>query len=236
MRAQDARVLWGLKMNINDNTEWKTIEIDREDMLALTRRMTVKRSSITRIAGAYVDPDGFIDGTFNTRFLKLSGSDKAKNLEIAKTIPFGETNREVKRYVIPESARGRDSVWQLLMGARASGLENDALLDVFYDLVAEKYQSDSEYGIFLFHDRYDIPAKAADHERLGESEQMFEYLICAICPVSGDYEPGEPECGFLFPAYSDGGALVNCVDIYQSDGKESGLNCYIWFTSAKEIS
>ena len=223
MRAQDARVLWGLKMNINDNTEWKTIEIDREDMLALTRRMNVKRSSITRIAGAYVDPDGFIDGTFNTRFLKLSGSDKAKNLEIAKTIPFGETNREVKRYVIPESARGRDSVWQLLMGARASGLENDALLDVFYDLVAEKYQSDSEYAIFLFHDRYDIPAKAADHERLGESEQMFEYLICAICPVSGDYEPGEPECGFLFPAYSDGGALVNCVDIYQRDGKESGL-------------
>ena len=35
--------------------------------------------------------------------------------------------------------------------------------------------------------------------RQGESEEMFEYLICAICPVSGDYEPGEPECGFLFP-------------------------------------
>ena len=37
--------------------EIKRLEIDREDMLALTRRMTVKRSSITRIAGAYIDPD-----------------------------------------------------------------------------------------------------------------------------------------------------------------------------------
>ena len=35
--------------------------------------------------------------------------------------------------------------------------------------------------------------------------------------MSGDYEPGEPECGFLFPAYSDGGALMNCIDIYQAD-------------------
>ena len=86
-------------------------------------------------------------------------------------------------------------------------------------IMAEKYRSGREYGVFLFHDRYDIPAKAADHERLGESENIFEYLICAVCPVSGDYEPGEPECGFLFPAYSDGGALMNCIDIYQADEK-----------------
>ena len=46
--------------------------INREDMLALTRRMTVKRTSITRIAGGYMDIDGFIDGTFNTSFLKLN--------------------------------------------------------------------------------------------------------------------------------------------------------------------
>lgn len=195
----------------------KRLKIDREDMLALTRRMTVKRSSITRIAGAYIDPDGFVDGTFNVRFLKLSGSDRTKNLEIAKTIPFAATNRNLKRFMIPDESRGRESVWQILSGARAAGLENDSLLDVFYEIMAEKYRSDREYGIFLFHDRYDIPVKAADHERLGESENIFEYLICAVCPVSGDYEPGEPECGFLFPAYSDGGALMNCIDIYQAD-------------------
>lgn len=197
--------------------EYTEIEIDREDMLSLTRRMTLKRTSITRIAGAYIDLDGFVDGTFNTRFLKLSGPERAKKLEIAKEIPFADTNRNLKRYLIPNKNRGEDSLWQLLMGARAAGLENDSLLDVFYDIMAEKYQSDQEYGIFLYHDRYDIPTKAADHERLGESEQVFEYLICGVCPVTGDYEPEKPECGFLFPAYSQGGALVNCIDIFQSD-------------------
>ena len=73
--------------------------------------------------------------------------------------------------------------------------------------------------MYLFHDRYDIPAKAKDKERLGESEQMFEYLICVISPVTGDYEPGEPECGFLFPAFFDGGAALNCVDVFQADSE-----------------
>ena len=204
-------------MNIEYNTSLRSLQIDREDMLAITRRMTVKRTSVTRIAGAYMDSDGFIDGTFNTRFLKLSGSDRAKNLEIAKTIPFAQTNGNLKRYVIPENSRGKESMYQLLMGIRSSGLENDALLEIFYEKTGERYRSDHEYGIFMFHDRYDIPSKAADHVRLGESEEMFEYLICAVCPVTGDYEAGSPECGFIFPSYAKGGALLNCIDIYQAD-------------------
>ena len=55
--------------------------INREDMLELTRRMTPARSHIDRIAGAYYDAEGYIDGTFNTHFLKLSTAEKTKNLE-----------------------------------------------------------------------------------------------------------------------------------------------------------
>ena len=58
--------------------------INREDMLELTRRMTPARTSFTRIAGCYVDQEGDFDGSFNINFLKLSQKDKAKNLEIAK--------------------------------------------------------------------------------------------------------------------------------------------------------
>lgn len=191
--------------------------INREDMLELTRRMTLKRTSMTRIAGCYADAQGLIDGTFNISFLKLSSRDKEKNLAIAKTIPFARSNGELNRYQFGEKAMEKDGVWQLLMGIRACGLKNDALLDVFYELVTENYQSEKDYAVYLFHDRYDIPVKAADHERLGESERMFEYIICAICPVYGDYEPGRPEWGFLFPAFADGGGILNQVDIYRAD-------------------
>ena len=46
--------------------------IDRNDMLELTRRLTPERSSVGRIAGAYFDAEGYVDGTFNINFLKLS--------------------------------------------------------------------------------------------------------------------------------------------------------------------
>lgn len=191
--------------------------INREDMLALTRRMTVKRTSMTRIAGGYIDLEGYIDGTFNTAFLKLSPAEREKNLQIAKKVPFAQTNQNLQEYKILQEKMQGDSVWKLLMGLRACGLKNDALMETFYEIVGEHYKSKGDYAVYVFHDRYDIPAKGSDHERLGESEEMFEYLICTICPVSGDYEVGEPECGFLFPAFIDGSAALNYVDVYQAD-------------------
>lgn len=191
--------------------------IDREDMLELTRRMTVKRTSMTRIAGAYIDRDGEIDGTFNTSFLKLSAAEKEKNLVLAKTIPFAETNRKLKRHRFGEKAREADSMYRLLGGLRSCGLKNDALMEIFYEEVAARYRAAGDYAVFMFHDRYDVPAKGTDHQRQGESENVFEYLICAICPLEGEYEPGAPECGFLFPAFSERCADLDHVDIFQEN-------------------
>lgn len=191
--------------------------IDREDMLELTRRMTVSRTSFTRIAGCYVDRDGDFDGSFNTNFLKLSASDRAHNLELAKTVPFSETNVNLKQYRFDRDACGAGSMWQLLMGMRQCGLKNDALMDTFYDIVMEHYRTNREYAVLVFHDRYDVPVKAADKERMWESEEMYEYLICVICPLAGEYEPGVPECGFLFPAFTDRSCDTAHVNVFQAD-------------------
>lgn len=194
--------------------------INREDMLELTRRMTPKRTSFTRIAGCYMDDAGEIDGSFNTNFLNLSNGEKEKNLALAKTIPFSQTNEELVERKFSEEAKGRKGMWQLLMGMRNCGLKNDALMEIFYELVSEQYRPNREYAIFVFHDRYDVPAKAADKERLGESEEMYEYIICAICPLVGEYEPDKPTCGFLFPSFSDRSCDLEHVVVYHREGAE----------------
>ena len=193
--------------------------INREDMLELTRRMTLSRTSITRIAGCYVDRDGEFEGSFNTNFLKLSSPERAKKLELAKTIPFSATNVNLKDYEFPDSVQKPGSMWQMLMAMKACGLKNDALMDTFYDMVMEHYHAASEYAILVFHDCYDIPGKASDKERLWESEEVFEYLICAICPLVGEYEPGKPECGFLFPAYIDRCGDSGRIHVFQEDAR-----------------
>ncbi|MDD2971536.1 MAG: DUF4317 family protein [Lachnospiraceae bacterium] len=191
--------------------------MNREDMLELTRRMTTDRTSFTRVAGCYLDGEGFVDGTFNTNFLKLPLKERQKQLLLAREIPFAPTNENLKEYVFPETAKGKESLWQLLQAMKSCGLKNDALLDTFYDLVAEKYQTDHEYAIYVYHDCYDVPMKAADKERLGESEEVYTYLICTICPLSGEYEPGKPECGFLFPSFRDRSSDDGRVAIFDRD-------------------
>ena len=194
--------------------------IDREDMMELTRRMTTARTSMTRIAGSYMDAEGYSDGTFNTHFLKLSLSERTKNLAIAKDIPFSETNEELKAYRFSKEARKPGGIWQLLMAMKSCGLKNDALMETFYELVGECYQADRDYAIFVFHDRYDVPVKAADHERLWESEEVYEYLICAICPLTGRFEPGKPEWGFLFPAFRERSGEEEFIHVFQRAGSK----------------
>ena len=84
--------------------------ISREDMLELTRQMTPARTSMTRVAGCYIDRDGEFDGSFNTNFLKLSGSDRTRNLKLAKTVPFSDTNKNLKKYKFAPEAQKTGSM------------------------------------------------------------------------------------------------------------------------------
>lgn len=193
------------------------IRINREDMLELTRRMTLKRNCFSRIAGAYMDGEGFVDGTFNTHFQKLSAPEREANLAIAKAIPFSETNVNLKEYRFAPENEKAGSTWQLLMALRECELKNDALLDVFYEVIGERYRTVGDYAVYFFYGSYDVPIKASDKESLWESEEVYKFLICAICPLHGDYEPGEPECGFLFPAFKDRSTDIHGIEVFDAD-------------------
>lgn len=188
--------------------------INREDMLELTRRMTPSRTCFQRIAGCYMDKEGFIDNTFNVSFLKMSGSDKTKHLSLAKEVPFSRTNEQLKEYRFAKNAMGAGSMYQLLTGIHSCGLKNDLLMEVLYEQIASAYKTGHDYAVHVFHGIYDIPVKGADKERYGESEEIFDFIICTVSPLLEDYETGKPDFGFLFPAFSDRSALIDGIDIF----------------------
>ncbi|MCR5789590.1 MAG: DUF4317 domain-containing protein [Lachnospiraceae bacterium] len=194
--------------------------INREDMLELTRRMTPDRTCFDRVAGAYMTDDGEIDDTFNIHFLKLSGSEMRRNLELAKAVPFGRTNDKLKEYVIPENLKGKESIYQLLQALRACGLKNDALMEVLYEQISDGFVSDKEYAVFVFHGVYDVPVKAKDKEWLEGSEEIYDFLICTVSPMKAEYEPDKPVFGFLYPAFSDRSSDDNKIDIFIADPEQ----------------
>ena len=92
-------------------------------------------------------------------------------------------------------------------------------MDTFYDRIMENYQPREPYGVLVFHDRYDVPVKTSDKERQWESEEVYEYLICALCPLVDEYEPDKPFWGFLYPAFTDRSCDRNHINIFHADGR-----------------
>ena len=191
--------------------------INRDDMLELTRRMSPSRNCFIRVAGAYMDDEGFEDGTFNIHFGKLSQTETKRNLELAKAIPFSKTNEQLKEYRFPVGEARKNSMWPLLSAIKKSELKDDALLSIFYEIIGESYKTDKEYSIFVFYGSYDIPKKGTDNEWLEGSEEVYDFLICAVSPLEGEYEPGKPEFGFLFPAFIERSSDDKYIDIFSAD-------------------
>ena len=190
-------------------------------MLEITRRMTPSRTCFDRIAGAYLDEYGEVDETFNIHFGKLTGAEKARNLSFAKKVLFSKTNDRLKEYEFPKEAKGKDSMWMLLNIIKECGLKNDAVMDIFYDQMADGYVVDGEAAIYVYHGVYDIPLKGKDKESLWDSEEVYEFIVCTVSPLIGEYSPDEPVLGFLYPAFSDRSADKNKIDIFMKNNSEA---------------
>ena len=157
----------GMKMTVGrgvyKETEDQTMGIiNREDMLELTRRMTVKRNCFARIAGAYLDEEGYIDGTFNQHFLNLTSSERDKNIKLAKAVPFAATNVQLKEYPYRRQDVTDDSMRKLLLSLNQSELKNDALLEMLYEEAGEYFHKSGGCAVYVFYGGYDIPRKGTD--------------------------------------------------------------------------
>lgn len=234
--------------------------MNKKDILELKRRFKKDACTFTRLCGCYVDADRNKVTTFGETFLNLEDEEFYKYLEIAKKVMSGTIANNILELEFPlaeEAAGGRQ---QFLMGLRESALKNDDLMDAFYDLVIENYRYVGNYLILVFHDAYDVMTKTSDNNKLDESEEVYEYLLCAICPVTlskpglgyredenrigpriRDWVVGVPDTGFVFPAFTDRSSDIHSVMFYTRDVKtphaefmEGALGCDPKFTATEQ--
>lgn len=225
--------------------------MNKKEVMEIKRRFKKEGCTFTRMCGCYVDAEKNKVVNFGQTFLNLEEEEFFKYLEIAKKVLSGNIGNNLLTLDIPleeERAGGRQ---QFLMGLRESRLKNDELTDRFYDMVIDSYDYAGNYLILLFHDAYDVMTKTTDNNRLDESEEVYEYLLCAICPVSlskpglgyradenrigpriRDWVVGVPDTGFLFPAFNDRTTDIHSLLFYTRDTKEphsefmeNGLGC-----------
>lgn len=191
----------------------QTKKIDREELMELTRRMTVKRNCFSRIAGAYIDKEGWVDGTFHTHFGKLKEAERAEKLSHAKAVLFGDTNVQVQQFPFSKGA----GFQKMLLALRECELKNDGMLDVLYEQVAQNYSANKDYAILFYYGSYDVPRKATDKTVLEDSEEVYNFMVCACCPLWDDYELSEPDWGFLYPAFTERSNQIGDIVVYQKE-------------------
>ena len=213
--------------------------MNKKEILELKRRMTKTNCTFTRMCGCYVNAEKEMVLTFNENFLNLSEDELHKYLEIATKTLSGTRGNNLLELTFPKEQEEAGGKQQFLMGLKESKLKNDELSQTFYQLVIDNYDYAGNYLIILFHDVYDVMAKTSDNRTLDESEEVYEYLLGAVCPVTlskaalgyietenrigprmRDWVVGVPDAGFVFPAFTGRSTDIHSVMFYTRDTKE----------------
>ena len=234
--------------------------MNKKEVLELKKRFKKDQATFTRLVGCYVDCNKNKICKFGGKFLTLEEDEYFKYLEIANKVLSGTVGNNLLDLSFPieeEEVGGRQ---QILMALRDTGLEDETLLDTYYDLVIDTYEEAGNYLILLYLDSYDVPSRTKDNINVDESEEVYTYLLTAICPVSlskpglgylegekrigpriRDWVVGAPDTGFLFPAFNDRSSDIHSVLFYTKNTKEphsefmaNGLGCGIERTATEQ--
>ena len=213
--------------------------MNRKDVLELKRRFKKDSCTFSRMCGCYVDGERNRVVKLEETFLNLDEEQFFKYLEIAKKVLSGTIGNQLIELEFPLEEETVGGKQQFLCALKSSALQNEDLLERFYDLIIDNYEYAGNYLILIFHDAYDVITKTSDHSKLDESEEVYEYLLCAVCPVSlskpglgyrsdenrigpriRDWVVCAPESGFIFPAFTDRSTDIHAVMTYHKNPKE----------------
>lgn len=216
--------------------------VTTKDVLELKKRMTLNDTNIVRIAGAYISNEKEHISKLNERFLNLPEEEIHKYLGIAREVLSKKVEDKMLGLTISEESKTQKYA---LAEALESKLhpEKEHMLEDLYNIIVENKAITGNYLILLFYDVYDVPKVAADGNELEDSDEVYEYILGAICPVSltapgieydeveerfknreRDWVVQKPTEGFIWPAFENRTVEKERILYYTKDSKEPDHN------------
>ena len=214
--------------------------MNKKEILEIRKQYKPEECSITRICGCYVNGNKEIVASSKDAFLSLPEEEIFKYLTIFKQTLSGTVGKNLINMEFPLAQESEGGTQAFLLSLRDSKLQNDILIEEFYQKIIENYNYGKNYYIILIHVAYDIPGKSTDgSEMFDASDEVFEYLLCSICPVHlskeglcynpetnhienriRDWLIEPPAKGFLFPAFNDRSTDIHGVLYYSKQAED----------------
>ena len=212
----------------------------KKEISEIKRQFTPSGCSISRICGCYVDGEKNKKTEFKEAFLSLPEEDMFKYFEILRKSLSGTIGKNLITLDFPLETEKEGGTQEFLLRLRNSRLQDDELLDSFYDRVIDIYEYTGIYLILLIHDAYDIPGRTSDGLDMEDaSDEVYSYILCCICPVdlskpglsynelqntfqnrTRDWVVGMPDLGFLFPAFHDRSTDIHSSLYYSKNAND----------------
>ncbi len=210
------------------------MSMNKKEVLEIRKQFTPENCVITRICGCYVDHEKEKKTELKKAFLSLPEEEAFKYFDIFKHTLSGTLGKNLINMEFPLEQEQHGGTQEFLLKLRDSKLEDDMLVEEFYDKVIENYIYAENYYIILIHAVYDVPGKSSDGtEMFDASDTVYEHILCSICPVNltkagltynadtnniedriRDWIVEGPVKGFLFPAFQDRASDIHNVLYY----------------------
>lgn len=214
--------------------------MNNSDVLEIRKRFKKEKTTIGRVTGCYVTgADKKIQTYIDTDFVDLEEAEQFKYIEIIKKGLSGVLNKNLLSLKFKDEAQGAGGQQTSLLALKDSELKSKEMLDAFYQQIIDTYYYVGNYLILLIHDVYDVMTKTEDKMSLDESEEVYSYILCCICPVNlskpglsyheeenkianrnRDWVVDMPDAAFLYPAFNDRSSDVNEVLYYVKNIEE----------------
>ena len=207
----------------------------------IRRHLRRDRSNITKIYGCFVNDNKEIISEFSQSTGIMPENEGDKYFSLFKRVLSGSVGKNLIDITFKTSQVAGSPEHKMLMDLRESKLGDDELLHSFFQKIIDSVTLEGNYLILIGCDSYDVPFKGKDDlSDSDKSEEVYTYLICAICPVKQTkpnlhYVPEEklfhdgamnqpvsaPVLGFLFPAFDNRATNIYNALYYTHDIKVS---------------
>lgn len=203
------------------------IPVNQKEINELRRRWKPDKNAVSRICGCFVNSNHEIIADLDESLGMMPQEEAEKYLTLLKKALSGTLGKNLIDIVFSTQQVMESEEHKLLMDLCATGMRDNQIRQAFYQKVIQSLDmGDSSYLLLLANDSYDVPRRNRDVLRTEDSDEVFSYILCAVCPVktgkmelgyySGDNEfhcaasqtVAAPELGFLFPAFDDRSANI----------------------------
>ena len=206
----------------------------------IRRHLRRDRSNMTTIYGCYVNAQKEIISEFSQSLGIMPENESEKYFALLKRTLSGTLGKNLIDISFKTSQVAGSPEHQLLMDLRQTRLKDDELRRGFYQKIIDSVSFEGSYLILLGCDSYDVPFKSKDDStQADQSEEVYTYLVCAICPVKQTkpnlhyvaeeklFHDGAmaqmvsaPQLGFLFPAFDNRATNIYNALFYSRDIKD----------------